>query len=121
MDNHQKILGVDFDDTLFTGGYPNSVKPNWPVIDYVKKRKSKGWKIVLITCRHDEKLEEALKLCEQYEIPIDAANVNSPELIEEWGDCRKIYCDEYIDDKNISLRELRHLYYRQYGKFENEG
>lgn len=109
----QKILGVDFDDTLFCGGYPGSEKPNYPVIEHVKRRQREGWYVILVTCRHTQHdLDDALEKCAGVGIRIDAVNENHPALIERFGDCRKIYCDEYIDDRNLSLREIEKAYYR---------
>lgn len=104
----QKILGVDFDNTLFCNSFPDNYKmPNWPVIHYVKQRQAEGWYIILVTCRSsDEYIEGAVNAASNVGIHFDAINANHPELIEQWGDCRKIYCDEYIDDKNIALRDL---------------
>lgn len=39
--------------------------------------------------------------------PIDYANENIPERIEQWGnDCRKISADYYIDDRAVELTGL---------------
>lgn len=43
----RKILAVDFDDTLFwTDYYSYECEPNWPVINYVRKRQKEGWIII---------------------------------------------------------------------------
>lgn len=103
-----KILGVDFDETLFLHSYPdNYSEPNWSVINYVKRRQAEGWYIILVTCRTDvEHINGAVDAAMNVGIHFDAINENHPSLIEQWGDCRKIYCDEYIDDKNITIRDV---------------
>lgn len=100
-----KILGVDFDDTLFLHSYPNDFsEPCWKNINYVKKRKCEGWYVILVTCRHTkDMIEQAVDAARSVGIEFDAINENHPLLIEKYGDCRKIYCDEYLDDKNIVL------------------
>lgn len=104
--NIPKILGVDFDDTLFLDSYPNNFsRPCWENISHVIKRKNEGWYIILVTCRHtDDMIEHAVKVSRSVGVEFDAVNENHPLLIEKYGDCRKIYCDEYLDDKNIIIR-----------------
>ena len=109
-----KICGVDFDDTLFLNSYPhNYSQPNWKIINHIKMRREQGWYIILVTCRHDKEtgnfLTEAVEACKNIGLEFDLVNENHPHLIEKWGDSRKIYCDEYIDDKNISLREINSM------------
>lgn len=103
-----KILGVDFDDTLFHHSWPNNFdKPNWNVIDYVKSKQKAGWYIILVSCRtKPEHINGAIIAAESVGIHFDAINENHPEMIRKFGDCRKIYCDEYIDDKNVSIASI---------------
>lgn len=103
-----RILGVDFDDTLFLHSYPSDYSsPNWPIIEHVKQRKKSGWYVILVTCRSKPQLiQEAIDACKNVGIVFDAVNENHPMLIAEYGDCRKISCDEYIDNKNLSIREV---------------
>ena len=102
---HQKILGVDFDNTLFLDSFPyNFSEPNWPVIQHVRRRQAAGWYIILVTCRTTAELvNAAVQAAAGVGIRFDAINSNHPEQVAKWGDCRKIYCDEYIDDKNITV------------------
>ena len=62
----RKILAVDFDDTLFwTDYYSYECEPNWPVINYVRKRQKEGWIIILWTCRYrEEAVAEAVAKCD---------------------------------------------------------
>ena len=51
-----KIIAVDFDSTIAFDAWPNitdKTKPNLVVIDWLKKRKSKGDKVILWTCREN--------------------------------------------------------------------
>ena len=46
------VIAVDFDGTLVENGvYPYASKPIIKNIEYVKKMKSEGHKIILWTCR----------------------------------------------------------------------
>lgn len=104
----RKIIGVDFDDTLFLHSYPaNDSEPNWAVINYIRHQKSEGAYIILVTCRHRaEDLKFAIEACRRVGIEFDAVNDNLPFMKEKFGDCRKVYCNEYIDDKNITIQQI---------------
>ena len=107
-EDRQRILGVDFDDTLFLHSFPhNYSQPNWPVIRHVKKRMAEGWYIILVTCRTAPDLVSgAVQAAKDVGISFDAINQNHPLMVAKWGECRKIFCDEYIDDKNLPVASL---------------
>lgn len=99
-----KIIAVDFDGTLCENRYPQIGKPNRETIDYIKKRQQDGAKIVLWTCRIDELLDDAVRWSRNQGLIFDAVNENMPEIIAEFGtDTRKIFANEYIDDRNASF------------------
>lgn len=51
-------------------------------------------------------MQEAVDWCRRYGLEFDAVNENLPEIIEEHGgDCRKVYYDALIDDKNVDKRK----------------
>lgn len=98
-----KIIAVDFDGTLCANKYPEIGEPNKVLINYLKNSKEYGDKIILWTCRSNDLLEKAVEWCSENGLEFDAVNNNLPEIIEEFGsDTRKIYADEYIDDKAIN-------------------
>lgn len=102
MDN--RIIAVDFDGTLCINKFPEIGLPNENVIHYIKERKKQGAKLILWTCRVGEQLKEAVKWCKMHGIEFDAVNENLPEIIEMMGgDTRKIFADEYLDDKCINV------------------
>lgn len=47
MELANKIIAVDFDNTLCFSDWPNLGKPNLPLIQYLKKQKASGSKIIL--------------------------------------------------------------------------
>jgi gamma-glutamyl-gamma-aminobutyrate hydrolase PuuD len=52
-------------------------------------------------------LDNAVEWCKQRGIVFDAVNENLPEVKERWGgDTRKVYCDYYVDDKNLPAQFL---------------
>ena len=94
------IIAVDFDGTLCGNCWPGIGPPRQGVINYVKSQKQNGAKIILWTNRSGERLDAAVSWCEEQGIVFDAVNENLPDIIERFGsDPRKIYADEYIDDK----------------------
>ena len=101
------IIAVDFDGTLCGNAWPGIGAPRNGVIDYVLMQKQNGAKLILWTNRTAERLEDALAWCAERGIVFDAVNENLPEMIERFGgDTRKIFADEYIDDKSIHPDEI---------------
>lgn len=99
-----EIIAVDFDGTLCEDKWPEIGEPNEVLIDYLKEKQMAGSKIILWTCRVGERLEEALRWCHTYNLIFDAVNENLPEVLEQMGgDCRKVFADVYIDDRNRLL------------------
>lgn len=96
-----KIIAVDFDGTLVTNAFPDIGDPIPEVINYVKSEASKGARIILWTSRVDNYLDAAVAFCKGAGIPLAAVNENLPEEVEAFGDSRKIFADEYIDDRAI--------------------
>ena len=103
-----KIIAVDFDGTLCVNKYPEIGDPNKELIAYLKKRQANGEKLILWTNRVDDRLDEAVKWCAEHGLVFDAVNDNLPEIVESFGsNCRKIFANEYIDDRNRLLESCR--------------
>ena len=108
MDN--KIIAVDFDGTLCENAYPEIGHPKYAVINYVRRQKMQGAKLILWTNRSGVCLQEAIRWCKQFGIVFDAINENIPEMVEFFnGDCRKVFANEYLDDRAIPLPVERSL------------
>lgn len=76
------------------------------LINWIKQNRN-NYIFILYTCRHDKELQNAIDyLQKEHNLIFDYINENVPELIEKFGDCRKIAADYYIDDKNIKIGEL---------------
>lgn len=104
------IIAVDFDGTICENKYPEIGEPISKTISYLKERQKKGAKIVLWTCRVDELLDAAVKWCRNKGLIFDAVNENLPEVIAEFGgDTRKIFANEYIDDRNFRILQSRQI------------
>ena len=99
-----RIIAVDFDGTLCENAWPGIGEARNGVIDYVLAQKDTGAKIILWTNRNGERLDEALRWCAERGLEFDAVNENLPEVIQMFGrDTRKVYADEYWDDKSRFL------------------
>lgn len=105
--NH-KIIAVDFDGTLCENKWPEIGEANKELIAYLKERRAAGDKLILWTCRVGEILQNAVDWSKKQGLIFDAVNENLPEVLE-WmgGDSRKIFADEYIDDRNVSVKSCR--------------
>lgn len=94
------IYAVDFDGTLCEYEWPGIGEPKNGLIEILKLKKAQGDKIILWTCRVDEKLDEAVAWCKERGLEFDAVNENLPEIVEAFGsDTRKIFANVYIDDR----------------------
>lgn len=102
------IIAVDFDGTLCINEFPEIGEPITDTIEYIKKKKKNGDKIILWTSRNEEQTKKAVEWCSEQGLTFDAVNENLPEIIEAFGgDCRKIFANEYIDDRNKLVYECR--------------
>lgn len=96
------IIAVDFDGTLCKAKWPEIGRENGDIIRALLRRQAQGDKIILWTCRRGELLEEAVNWCATRGLRFDAVNENLPEHIAQYGDdTRKVYADEYWDDKAV--------------------
>ena len=104
MEKKNKIIAVDFDGTLCENKWPEIGVANDELIEYLKKRQASGDKIILWTCRVGELLQQAVRFCYNRGLIFDAVNENLPETLE-WmnDDSRKIWANEYIDDRNVPI------------------
>ena len=103
----RKIIAVDFDGTLYTDNYPYIGDPIWRTINYCKKEKENGAILILWTCRNGSDLTEAIELCKIVGLTFDYVNENAKKIMfGDKIDSRKIYADEYIDDKAINVNDL---------------
>lgn len=95
-----KIVAVDFDGTICTDAFPAIGEPVMHVIDAIKREQANGSHVILWTCRVGDRLEEAVSFCKAHGITFDSINENAPANVAQYNtDPRKVYADEYWDDK----------------------
>ena len=108
-----RIIAVDFDGTLCQNAWPGIGEARCGVIDYVLDMQMTGAKLILWTNRTGKQLEEAVKWCAARGLAFDAVNENLPEVVAWFGgDTRKVYADEYLEDKAVLPDEVERKYAR---------
>ena len=106
-----KIIAVDFDGTLCENCYPDIGRPNTKLIDYLKWQLYHGTYVILWTCRCGDELQAAVDWCKIQGLIFDAVNENVQPAIEKFGgNSRKVYADEYIDDKAATWWDLPFIF-----------
>lgn len=65
MERNYEIIAVDFDGALCFSKWPECGEPNQALINYLKKWKSDGNKLILWTCRAGEALAKAVEWCKK--------------------------------------------------------
>lgn len=94
------IIAVDFDGTLVEDKFPHigSVKEyTW---NLMTKAREQGAKLILWTCRDGKNLQDAVDFCKKKGFVFDAVNTNAEETKDMFNnDTRKVYANEYWDDK----------------------
>ena len=106
------ILAIDFDLTICMSNYPELGMQRKDAGHFIRLLISRGYGVVINTCREGVALADAIKWLHSNNIPYHYVNCNFPHLIEEYGaDCRKISADLYIDDKCLTgLPEWKEIY-----------
>lgn len=101
------VYAIDFDGTIVTDKFPEIGEEIPGRINKLKHLQERGDKIILWTCRNGDMIAPAVEWCKERGLVFDAVNENLPEVKERWGgDTRKVYCDFYVDDKNLHTQFL---------------
>ena len=100
MEKLPYIIAVDFDGTLCGNAFPEIGQPKHDIINAAKAAQKNGAKLILWTCRNKDHLQNAVEWCRTHGLDFDAVNENLEHVKEMFGgDTRKIYANEYWDDK----------------------
>lgn len=107
--SYPKVIAVDFDGCLCTNKWPEIGEENRPAINELIRRKAKGDKLILWTCRTGQQLDDAVLWCGNHGLEFDAINENLPGNKEKFkNDCRKVFAHEYWDDKAVFVSAQKH-------------
>ena len=75
-------------------------EPIESTITELKREKANGTRLILWTCRADERLQAAVEWCKTQGLEFEAVNENLPDIIEAFGgDTRKVFAHKYWDDR----------------------
>jgi len=97
-----KIIAVDFDGCLCTNKFPDIGDPILSTLNSAKAEQASGARLILWTCRRDDRLTAAVDWCAEQGLQLDAVNENLPDIISAFGgDTRKIFANEYWDDRAV--------------------
>ncbi len=97
-----KIIAIDFDGTIVEDKYPEIGRPMVFAFETMKRLQEKGYRLVLWTYRHGNRLQEAIEFCRKNGIEFYAVNSSfEGEIFEIEGQSRKIHADCFIDDRNL--------------------
>jgi hypothetical protein len=99
-----KIIAVDFDGTIVAHAYPNIGREVPNAIRVLKKLQEQGTQLILWTMRSGDKLDEAVRYCEEKGITFWGINQNPAQ--SEWTDSPKAYAPIYIDDASLGCPTL---------------
>lgn len=106
----RKIIAFDFDGTVCENKFPEIGAPKQDIIDALKREQLNGAILILWTCRSDKDLEAAEDWLHDQKLYPDKVNENADATIEEFGsDPRKVYADEYWDDRSKDLSTIDEL------------
>jgi histidinol phosphatase-like enzyme len=110
------VIAVDFDGTLCKTDFPKiltQTKKQKKLLINLKKLKKNGHKLILWTCRGDNKkypaLSEAIEWCEKRGLYFDSINKNIKGQKKISGFSPKVIADIYIDDKCINYKNWKSL------------
>ncbi len=95
------ILGVDFDNTITSkDSFPSIAPFRDGAIQCLTEFQSRGGKVILITCREGQYLEEALDALWAEGFAPDACNTQLADFAKR-ENLRKVYADLVIDDRSF--------------------
>lgn len=95
------IIAVDFDGTIVENRFPEIGMVKRETVRQLKLAKEQGCALILWTCRTGKALREAIQLTDSEGIQFDAINDNLDEVKALGWEARKVYANEYWDDKAI--------------------
>lgn len=89
-------IAVDFDGTIVEHKFPKIGQPVPGAIDWMKRWKAAGAKLILWTMRSGQYLDEAVEFCRQNGVEFDSVNQGIGD--RRWTQSPKAYAQVYIDD-----------------------
>lgn len=96
-------IAVDFDGTIVEDKYPQIGKERPFAVATLKQLMKDGHYLILWTVRKGERLDEAVKWCEDRGIRFFAVNKDyADDELDQLHHSRKIKADLFIDDRSVT-------------------
>lgn len=96
-------IAVDFDGTIVEDQYPQIGKERPFAVATLKQLMKDGHYLILWTVRKGEKLDDAVKWCEDRGIRFFAVNKDyADDELDQLHHSRKIKADLFIDDRSVT-------------------
>ena len=112
--NKSKVIAVDFDGTLCSNAWPKIGEPFWETINWMKRLRQDGHKLILWTCRDGMLLVDAIVWSADHGLFFDAVNDNLESHKKRYkGNSRKVLADLYVDDKAIYPHDMTFIFERR--------
>jgi hypothetical protein len=89
-------IGIDFDGTITEHEYPAIGRPAPGAIEWMKKFKKDGNKLILWTMRDGKELQAAVDYCRENGVEFDSVNKGIGD--RAWTQSPKAHCNVFIDD-----------------------
>ncbi len=96
-------IAVDFDGTIVEDRYPQIGKERPFAVATLKQLMNDGHHLILWTVRKGERLDEAVKWCEDRGVRFFAVNKDfDDDELDQLHHSRKIKADLFIDDRSVT-------------------
>ena len=96
-------IAVDFDGTIVEDRYPQIGKERPFAVATLKQLMNDGHHLILWTVRKGERLDEAVKWCEDRGVRFFAVNKDfDDDELDKLHHSRKIKADLFIDDRSVT-------------------
>ena len=99
-----KVIAVDFDGTIVHNIFPNIGEPLPLAFETIKELQQKGNKVILLTMRCGETLEDCLTFCEDHGVVFDGVNENP---FQGFLGSIKVHASLYIDDNALGCPVIK--------------
>lgn len=91
-------IAVDFDGTCVSHEYPR-VGKDIGAVPVLRRLVERGHRIILLTMRSGEELDDAVEWFRRNEIPLFGINENRTQY--RWTTSKKVHANLYIDDQAL--------------------
>lgn len=118
-------FGVDFDGTIVSEAFPNIGEINEEVVKFMDAAIKQGHLVIVWTARSINYEQDVIDFLNKNNIPYSYVNENPEDEYAKKGiQGRKIFCDYYIDDRAVNVKDIKDLYrlvgLGKYAKLKNE-